>query len=76
MTRTHMNRIKQYNLCTFPGYKRHAYYEFFARMVKNVWKHTFAKIGEDWVFLALLGIIMAIISFAMDYGISKCNMSR
>ncbi len=30
------------------------------------WKHTFAKIGEDWVFLALLGIIMALLSFVMD----------
>ena len=31
-----------------------------------LWKHTFAKIGEDWVLLALLGIIMAIVSFIMD----------
>jgi hypothetical protein len=29
--------------------------------------------GEDWVFLALLGIIMALVSFAMDYTISACN---
>lgn len=41
-----------------------------------VWKHTFAKIGEDWVFLAVLGVIMAIVSFIMDYGISICNTSR
>ncbi len=25
-------------------------------MITYVWKHTFAKIGEDWVFLAVLGI--------------------
>ena len=31
------------------------------------------RMGEDWVFLALLGIIMALVSFAMDYTISACN---
>ena len=41
-----------------------------------LWKHTFAKIGEDWVLLALLGIIMAIVSFIMDEGISHCNKAR
>lgn len=38
-----------------------------------LWKHTFAKLGEDWVFLALLGVIMAVLSFMMDRGISMCN---
>jgi chloride channel 2 len=38
-----------------------------------VWRHTFARLGEDWVFLALLGILMAFISFLMDRGISMCN---
>lgn len=37
------------------------------------WKHTGARLGEDWVFLALLGVIMAFISFTMDHGISMCN---
>ncbi|XP_011707062.1 PREDICTED: chloride channel protein 2-like, partial [Wasmannia auropunctata] len=37
------------------------------------WKHTGARLGEDWIFLALLGIIMAFISYAMDRGISMCN---
>lgn len=41
-----------------------------------VWRHTFARLGEDWVFLALLGIIMAFISFLMDRGISMCNQAR
>ena len=45
----------------------------FLRLVSFIWRHTFAKIGEDWVFLALLGIIMAVISFMMDFGISICN---
>ena len=45
-------------------------------MVEFVWRHTFARIGEDWVFLALLGIIMALVSFAMDYTISLCGHAR
>lgn len=48
----------------------------FLRVVYFFWRHTFAKIGEDWVFLALLGSIMAVISFAMDYGISICNTGK
>lgn len=32
--------------------------------------------GEDWVFLALLGIIMALISYVMDKGISMATNAR
>ena len=31
------------------------------------------KIGEDWIFLTLLGITMALLSFLMDYAIEKCQ---
>ena len=48
-------------------------YQRTARVVTFIWKHTFARIGEDWVFLGLLGIIMALVSFIMDYTISMCN---
>ncbi|XP_017486297.1 PREDICTED: chloride channel protein 2-like [Rhagoletis zephyria] len=41
-----------------------------------IWKYTFAKIGEDWLFLALMGIIMAILSFVMDFFIVQCQKSR
>merc|ERR1719167_282629 len=51
-------------------------YQRVARIVTFIWKHTFARIGEDWVFLALLGMIMALVSFAMDYSISVCNKAR
>ncbi|XP_022110153.1 chloride channel protein 2-like isoform X1 [Acanthaster planci] len=37
---------------------------------------VFSKIGEDWIFLALLGIIMALLSFAMDYAIAKCQTAQ
>ena len=57
-----------------PG--RSAAYSSFARGVTYVWKHTFAKIGEDWVFLCVLGVIMACVSFLMDYGIEACSNSR
>lgn len=45
----------------------------FVRGFAYVWSKTFAKVGEDWVFLALLGVIMALISFTMDFGIYMCN---
>ena len=45
----------------------------FFRVVSYTWRHTFAKIGEDWIFLALLGSIMALLSYIMDYGVSLCN---
>ena len=32
--------------------------------------------GEEWIFLALLGILMALLSFAMDYVIEKCQEGR
>ncbi|XP_074040499.1 chloride channel protein 2 isoform X2 [Leptinotarsa decemlineata] len=48
----------------------------FAKTISLLWKHTFARLGEDWVFLALLGIIMALLSFVMDRGISVCDSAR
>ncbi|CAH1972148.1 unnamed protein product [Acanthoscelides obtectus] len=47
-----------------------------AKVISFLWRHTFAKLGEDWVFLALLGFIMAVISFIMDRGISICDNAR
>ncbi|RWS07156.1 chloride channel protein 2-like protein [Dinothrombium tinctorium] len=40
------------------------------------WNYTFNRIGEDWVFLALLGIIMAFLSFLMDRVIELCSETR
>ncbi|KAJ8707506.1 hypothetical protein PYW08_010758 [Mythimna loreyi] len=48
----------------------------FFKVLGYVWRHTFARLGEDWVFLALLGIIMAIVNFAMDRGIAVCQNAR
>ncbi|XP_069948569.1 chloride channel protein 2-like isoform X3 [Cherax quadricarinatus] len=46
------------------------------RALGTVWQATFARVGEDWVFLAMLGIVMAIVSFMMDYGIAMCNKAQ
>ncbi|XP_057658260.1 chloride channel protein 2-like [Diorhabda carinulata] len=48
----------------------------FAKCVSFLWQHSFARLGEDWVFLTLLGIIMAVLSFIMDTGISVCDNAR
>ncbi|PZC75071.1 chloride channel protein 2 isoform X2 [Helicoverpa armigera] len=48
----------------------------FFKVLGYIWRHTFARLGEDWVFLALLGIIMAIVNFAMDRGIAVCQNAR
>ncbi|KAH7961906.1 hypothetical protein HPB52_013250 [Rhipicephalus sanguineus] len=44
--------------------------------LSSIWKHTFARLGEDWVFLILLGVISSLISFSMDYGISMFLKTR
>ncbi|XP_036327194.1 chloride channel protein 2-like isoform X2 [Rhagoletis pomonella] len=41
-----------------------------------IWKRTFARLGEDWVFLALLGVIMAFVSYVVDKGINVCTNAR
>ena len=45
-------------------------------MLTWLWRHTFARVGEDWVFLAVLGIIMAVVSFIMDTAIAMCGHAR
>ncbi|XP_021350073.1 chloride channel protein 2-like isoform X2 [Mizuhopecten yessoensis] len=37
---------------------------------------VFRAIGEDWIFLALLGVLMALLSFTMDYIIEKCQEAK
>ncbi|GFR27072.1 chloride channel protein 2 [Trichonephila clavata] len=47
-----------------------------AGYLTTFWHHTFAKLGEDWVFLAVLGILTSLISFGMDYAIAICLRTR
>ncbi|XP_048751494.1 chloride channel protein 2-like isoform X3 [Ostrea edulis] len=37
---------------------------------------VFQKVGEDWIFLALLGVVMALLSFTMDFIIEKCQAAK
>jgi len=32
-----------------------------------------SRLGSDWVFLLILGIVMALISFVLDLAIDKCQ---
>ncbi|PVD36642.1 hypothetical protein C0Q70_03628 [Pomacea canaliculata] len=45
----------------------------FCRVIRDA---IFNKIGEDWVFLTILGILMALLSFAMDFIIEKCQEAK
>lgn len=39
-------------------------------------KFVFEKIGEDWIFLAILGVVMALLSYALDYTIAKFQIGE
>lgn len=45
----------------------------FVRLFVSIWESSFARLSEDWLYLALLGIIMAVLSYIMDKGISMCT---
>ncbi|KAF7493069.1 Chloride channel protein 2 [Sarcoptes scabiei] len=49
---------------------------FIKKILSIGWRLTFGRIGEDWIFLALLGFLMATISFIMDFFILQCQLSR
>lgn len=35
-----------------------------------------SKVGEDWIFLILLGLVMALVSWAMDFAIATCLQGK
>ncbi|XP_035225606.1 chloride channel protein 2-like [Stegodyphus dumicola] len=55
---------------------RSAWERRFAGYFTAFWQYTFAKLGEDWVFLAVLGILTSLISFSMDYAVAICLRTR
>ncbi|KAG8197498.1 hypothetical protein JTE90_007236 [Oedothorax gibbosus] len=55
---------------------RSAWQRRLAGYLTTLWHYTFAKLGEDWVFLAVLGILTSLISFGMDYAIAICLRTR
>ncbi|XP_071428002.1 chloride channel protein 1 [Pithys albifrons albifrons] len=38
---------------------------------KRIQKYVTKKLGEDWIFLVLLGLVMALVSWGMDYASAK-----
>lgn len=58
------------------GHSTWLYISHWADYVAVIWNMTFARIGEDWIFLAMLGIIMALLSYIMDRGIYYCSKTR
>ncbi|XP_062984498.1 chloride channel protein 1 [Elgaria multicarinata webbii] len=38
---------------------------------KNIKKYVTKKLGEDWIFLILLGLVMALVSWGVDYASAK-----
>jgi len=43
-------------------------------MCRLLWQKLIGPIGEDWIFLTLLGVVMALLSFAMDFIIERCHL--
>ncbi|XP_067392611.1 chloride channel protein 2 [Emydura macquarii macquarii] len=39
-------------------------------------KFLLSKVGEDWIFLILLGLLMALVSWAMDFAIATCLQAQ
>ncbi|MGH0144691.1 UNVERIFIED_CONTAM: hypothetical protein FKN15_036175 [Acipenser sinensis] len=39
-------------------------------------KFLISRVGEDWIFLILLGLLMALVSWAMDYAIAVCLQAQ
>ncbi|XP_065132108.1 chloride channel protein 2a isoform X3 [Paramisgurnus dabryanus] len=39
-------------------------------------KFLISRMGEDWIFLILLGLLMALVSWAMDYTIAFCQQAQ
>ncbi|XP_065217998.1 chloride channel protein 2 isoform X2 [Planococcus citri] len=73
-------KSRKYKNEVFAGDELHKYRGKCAGKILSVigfiWRHSFAKLGEDWVFLALLGVVMAVLSFIVDYGITFTNEGR
>uniref|UniRef100_A0A3Q2Q5E5 Chloride voltage-gated channel 2 n=1 Tax=Fundulus heteroclitus TaxID=8078 RepID=A0A3Q2Q5E5_FUNHE len=39
-------------------------------------KFLISRMGEDWIFLILLGLLMALVSWVMDYAIAFCQEAQ
>ncbi|XP_035829429.1 chloride channel protein 2 [Aplysia californica] len=48
----------------------------FLKRCADVRDAVFLRVGEDWIFLTILGITMAFLSFTMDFIIEKCQEAK
>lgn len=46
------------------------------QILSLIWRYTFARLGEDWICLALLGIFMAVLSVGVDEGVEWCYTGK
>ncbi|XP_018409307.1 PREDICTED: chloride channel protein 1 [Nanorana parkeri] len=53
-----------------PDVQRECYSKCHA-CLQRVKKYFIKKLGEDWIFLVLLGLVMALVSWSMDYASAK-----
>uniref|UniRef100_A0A8C1LBL3 Chloride channel, voltage-sensitive 1b n=1 Tax=Cyprinus carpio TaxID=7962 RepID=A0A8C1LBL3_CYPCA len=62
-------------LLTERQWKRHAgnqlKYVCIADCLARIQRYIVTKLGEDWIFLVLLGLTMALVSWSMDYASAK-----
>lgn len=49
---------------------------FSAACTKSVKNYITKKLGEDWIFLILLGVVMALVSWGVDYASAKSLQGR
>uniref|UniRef100_A0A4W5RGX5 Chloride voltage-gated channel 2 n=1 Tax=Hucho hucho TaxID=62062 RepID=A0A4W5RGX5_9TELE len=42
----------------------------------SISKFLISRVGEDWIFLILLGLVMALVSWVMDYAIAFCQQAQ
>ncbi|XP_031695882.1 chloride channel protein 2-like isoform X1 [Anarrhichthys ocellatus] len=48
----------------------------FAVCASRCQKFLISRVGEDWIFLILLGLLMALVSWVMDYAIAFCQEAQ
>lgn len=48
----------------------------FPEWSRKLSKSLMEQLGEDWLYLVLLGVVMGVFSFAIDIGISKLRFRK
>lgn len=59
-----------------PKIKEQSRLWFYLDILSLLRDKVFQTIGEDWIFLTLLGVLVALLSFAIDWVVDKCLDAR